>query len=157
MGDVWLSVQVLVIYIFLEISPCPLSFQMYWNKAVRVCYVLVLSCVWLCGTPWTVACQALVSMEFSRQEHWSGLPFPSPRPRDQTQVSSIAGRFFTIWVTREARDSGWQILKLALPGALLRSRLCCKSNASDTTWTHSPKASNSNSHSFLNYHSRCCL
>ena len=29
-------------------------------------------------TPWTIACQALLSMEFSRQEYWSGLPFPSP-------------------------------------------------------------------------------
>ena len=29
-------------------------------------------------TPWTVALQALLSMEFSRQEYWSGLPFPSP-------------------------------------------------------------------------------
>ena len=29
-------------------------------------------------TPWTVACQAPLSMGFSRQEHWSGLPFPSP-------------------------------------------------------------------------------
>ena len=29
-------------------------------------------------TPWTVARQAPVSMGFSRQEHWSGLPFPSP-------------------------------------------------------------------------------
>ena len=29
------------------------------------------------GTPWTVACQAPLSMEFSRQESWSGLPFPS--------------------------------------------------------------------------------
>ena len=28
--------------------------------------------------PWTVACQAPLSMEFSRQEYWSGLPFPSP-------------------------------------------------------------------------------
>ena len=28
--------------------------------------------------PWTAACPALLSMEFSRQEHWSGLPFPSP-------------------------------------------------------------------------------
>ena len=32
----------------------------------------------LFATPWIVACQALLSMEFSRQEHWSGLPFPSP-------------------------------------------------------------------------------
>ena len=29
-------------------------------------------------TPWTVACQAPLSMESSRQEYWSGLPFPSP-------------------------------------------------------------------------------
>ena len=29
-------------------------------------------------TPWTVACQASLSMGFSRQEYWSGLPFPSP-------------------------------------------------------------------------------
>ena len=28
--------------------------------------------------PWTLACQALLSMEFFRQEKWSGLPFPSP-------------------------------------------------------------------------------
>ena len=30
------------------------------------------------STPWAVACQAPLSMEFSRQEYWSGLPFPSP-------------------------------------------------------------------------------
>ena len=29
-------------------------------------------------TPWTVACQALLSMKFYRQEYWSGLPFHSP-------------------------------------------------------------------------------
>ena len=29
-------------------------------------------------TLWTVACQGSLSMEFSRQEYWSGLPFPSP-------------------------------------------------------------------------------
>ena len=32
----------------------------------------------LFATPWTVAYQALPSMGFSRQEYWSGLPFPSP-------------------------------------------------------------------------------
>ena len=35
------------------------------------------SCLTL-ATPWTVACLAPLSMEFSRQEYWSGLPFPSP-------------------------------------------------------------------------------
>ena len=37
-----------------------------------------LSCVQLFVTLWTVAYQAPQSMEFSRQEYWSGLPFPSP-------------------------------------------------------------------------------
>ena len=37
-----------------------------------------LSRVRLFATPWTVACQAPLSMGFSRQEYWSGLPFPSP-------------------------------------------------------------------------------
>ena len=40
--------------------------------------VKLLSCVQLFATPWTVAYQAPLSMEFSRQEYWSGLPFPSP-------------------------------------------------------------------------------
>ena len=37
-----------------------------------------LSRVRLLVTPWTVACLAPLSMGFSRQEYWSGLPFPSP-------------------------------------------------------------------------------
>ena len=39
---------------------------------------LLLSCVQLFVNLWTVARQALLSMEFSSQEYWSGLPFPSP-------------------------------------------------------------------------------
>ena len=37
-----------------------------------------LSCVQLFVTPWIVVYQALLSMGFSKQEYWSGLPFPSP-------------------------------------------------------------------------------
>ena len=40
--------------------------------------VKLLSRVQLFATPWTVAYQAPLSMGFSRQEYWSGLPFPSP-------------------------------------------------------------------------------
>ena len=40
--------------------------------------VKLLSCVQLFATPWTVAYHAPPSMGFSRQEYWSGLPFPSP-------------------------------------------------------------------------------
>ena len=38
----------------------------------------LLSLVQLLETPWMIACQAPLSMEFSRQEYWSGLPFPPP-------------------------------------------------------------------------------
>ena len=38
----------------------------------------VLSHIWLSEIPWIVACQAFLSMEFPRQEYWSGLPFPVP-------------------------------------------------------------------------------
>ena len=40
--------------------------------------VKLLSRVRLFATPWTVAYQASLSMGFSRQEYWSGLPFPAP-------------------------------------------------------------------------------
>ena len=44
----------------------------------RVCLLSHFSYVQLFVTLWIVACQDLLSMEFSRQEYWSGLPFPSP-------------------------------------------------------------------------------
>ena len=49
------------------------------------------------------ACLAPLSMEFSKQEFWSGLPWslPGDRPDPGTKLC-IAGRFFTIWDTREA-------------------------------------------------------
>ena len=43
-----------------------------------VCTQCVLSCVPPFATPWTVAHQAPLPMEFSRQAYWSGLPFPPP-------------------------------------------------------------------------------
>ena len=53
-------------------------------------------------TPWTVALQALLSMDFSRQEYWSELPFPisgdlsNPRIELSSLVyPELAGRFFT--------------------------------------------------------------
>ena len=49
---------------------------------VDICKVKVkvksLRCVRLFATPWTVAYQAPLSLGFSRQQYWSGLPFPSP-------------------------------------------------------------------------------
>ena len=57
------------------------------------------SCVRLFVTPWTVASQAPLSMELSRQEYWSGLPFPSPgdlpNPGIEPASPVCAGGFFT--------------------------------------------------------------
>ena len=48
-------------------------------NAICCCAVLNhFSCVWCCATPGTAGCQAPLSMRFSRQEYWSGLPFPPP-------------------------------------------------------------------------------
>ena len=43
-----------------------------------VCVLSHFSCVRLCATLWTIACQAPLSMGFSKQEYWSGLPCPPP-------------------------------------------------------------------------------
>ena len=67
-------------------------------------------------TLWTIACLAPVSMGSSRQEYWSGVAMPSSRgsaqPGDWTQVSHIAGGFFTIWAIKE--DPGISILHAKL-------------------------------------------
>ena len=54
--------------------------------------VWTLSHAQLFETPWTVACQAPLSKGFSRQEYWSGLPFPSPGdlPNPGTEPGSPA-------------------------------------------------------------------
>ena len=59
--------------------------------------------VWLFATPWTVAHQARLSMGFSRQEYWSGLPCPPPRdppnpgsePTSLRKFPALGGGFFT--------------------------------------------------------------
>ena len=52
-----------------------ISFSNAWKWKVKV---KSLSRAWLFATPWTVAHQAPLSMGFSRQEYWSGVPLPSP-------------------------------------------------------------------------------
>ena len=67
--------------------------------------ISVASRVHLSATPWTVAGQAPASMEFFRQEYWSGLPFPTPGdlPRDQkifpeTTMSPGSPAFITVYL-----------------------------------------------------------
>ena len=77
-------------FLYSQISPPGLN-------SVWVYYLLYR--VRLFATLWTVAHKAPLSMEFSRQEYWGGLPFPSPgalpNPWIKT-VSHVAGRFFTV-------------------------------------------------------------
>ena len=80
----------------------------------------MLSHVQLSMTPWTVACQAPLSMGFSWQEYWNGLPFlppgnfsdPGIKPLSLTSVSCIGRQIsFTTSTTREAQllPSSFQI------------------------------------------------
>ena len=74
------------------------------------------TCVRLFGTPWTFACQAPWSMEFSRQEYWSGLPCPPPGDLSDSEIKptslmshALAGRFFTTNATWEVQLFIWYI------------------------------------------------
>ena len=60
-------------------------------------------------TPWTVTHQAPLSTEFSREEYWSGLPFPSPGDLPDPGIKpmslkspAVAGGFFTTVAPRKA-------------------------------------------------------
>ena len=72
------------------------------SQSNRTNRVLVLRRVPLFEAPWTVVRQALLSMEFFRQEYWSGLPFslpgdlPYPEIEPMSPASpALPGRFFT--------------------------------------------------------------
>ena len=66
-------------FFFFLVQSLGITMPIPWHK---LCMLLLLlshfSHVRLCATPQTVAHQAPLSLGFSRQEHWSGLPFPSP-------------------------------------------------------------------------------
>ena len=93
----------------------------YWHA----CVPSHISCIRLCVTLWTVACQAPLSMEFSRQEYWSGLPFLSPEDLPDPGIEpvsvkspALAGGFFTTGTT-------WEALKLPQSATLSRCHGCC--------------------------------
>ena len=97
---------------------------------VRVCARTLsrFSRVQLFGTLWTVAHQAVLSMRFSRQEYWSGLPCPAPGdlPNPGIEPTSLkspawTGRFFTIYTLPE-RQRGKINLKYSLLTPIYRSK-----------------------------------
>ena len=69
-----------------------------------LCYALLLSHVRLFATPWTAVHQASLSLGILQAGILEWVAMPSSRgssqPRDQTQVSCIAGEFFSDWATR---------------------------------------------------------
>ena len=112
--------------------------QFYWGilyvnvtclKLRHVC-VYMLTCfsrVQLLGTLWTVARQAPVFMGFSRQEHWSGLPWPPPGALSNpgTKLMSLtypalAARFFT---TRATWEAFWHVYTPMKPSAQSRYQM----------------------------------
>ena len=92
-----------------------------------------LSHVWLFVTPRTVACQPPLSMEFSRQEYWSGLPFPSPGhlPNPGIEPGSPAVKAKGLWV----QNSNFFIS----PSELIATLISLSNNQKDTLWTQSPR------------------
>ena len=79
--------------------------ESFLKKKVMCMCEHTLSHVQLFATLWTVACQAHLSREFSRQEYWSGWPCPSPGTKLPSLASpALAGRFFT--TTWEAKERG---------------------------------------------------
>jgi len=86
--------------ILLKFVPCPLP--SCFNAKVLCVRAQWLSHVQLFVTLWTKARQVPLSMEFSRQEYWSGLPFPTPGNLPNLGIKptspaspALAGEFFT--------------------------------------------------------------
>ena len=113
----------------------PAKVELLWyNGEVWVC-AQSLSHVQLFVTPRTIACQAPMSIGFSKWEYWSGLPFPSPKhiPKfSSVQSLSPVRLFVTPWIAaRQASlyiTNSWSSLKLTsiepmMPSSYLN--LCC--------------------------------
>ena len=57
-------------------------------------------------TPWPVACQAPLSMEFSRQEYWSGLPFSTPRDLPDPEIEPGSPALQAVTGTGQIQENG---------------------------------------------------
>jgi len=93
----------------LILNPPPISLPTLFFIKASCTYACILSCVQLLATSWTETHQAPLSVGFSRQEYWSGLPFPSPgdssQPKDWTPIpciSCIGKQILYHWATYKA-------------------------------------------------------
>ena len=97
--------------LLLKYFPSEDSTECSWCVNAHFC-LCVLSCVRLFVAPWIVALQAHLSMEFSRQQYWSGLPFPPPEDLPNPGIEpvslaspALADKFFTTSTTWESQYS----------------------------------------------------
>ena len=103
---------------------------------------------WLLATPWTAAYQAPPSMGFSRQEHWSGVPSPSPPMADManqslSQIALEHGLFNTELPTANAHwnegHSGWNLFANTFLGIYnLELEFCTKNRPGHTHTNNQP-------------------
>ena len=84
-------------------TPWGLLFSPFWLWRLLCMH---LRHVWLFATPWTIACQTPLSLEFSRQQYWSGLSFPPPNlpDWDRIPISCTGSWILYHWVTWEATE-----------------------------------------------------
>ena len=61
-----------------------------------MCILSYFSCIWLFANLWTLACQSPLSTGFSRQECWSGLPFPPPEDLPNPEIKAESFVFPTL-------------------------------------------------------------
>ena len=94
------------------LTPVFLPEESPWTEepgGLQSCCAWSLSHIQLFSTSWTVACQEPLFMGIfqARILEWVAMPSfrGSSQPRNRTQVSHISGRFFTIWATREAKNT----------------------------------------------------
>ena len=87
-----------------------------------------LSCVRLFATSWTVAHQAPPSMGFSRQEHWSGLPFPSPGdlpdPGIEPRSPALQADAFTSELPRKPKNTRVVAISYSRRSSRPRNQTC---------------------------------
>ena len=111
----------------------------------RVSEVKSLSCVRLFMTPWTVAYQAPPSMGFSRQEYWSGLPFPSPRdlpnPWSNPDLLHCRQIFYQLSHKGSSRILEWVAYPFSSGSSWLRNwtRVSCIGGRFFTNWAISKR------------------
>ena len=93
-------------------------FSLFLERKRKKKKVKSLSRVWLFANPWTVACQDSPSLGFSRQEHWSGLPFPSTAdlPNSVIEPSLLHCRQMLYHLSHQGRSSVHIYFLICSPG-----------------------------------------